>query len=95
MEMGTAEGNAHQLSTAENAHELDAPDKLHEMGDLAPEYGAEGDIHVEGDIGEPTLEAKATKAISILKGTTESTRTRKALLYMGKVTRNVGAPQSP
>jgi hypothetical protein len=54
MEMGTAEGNAHQLSTAENAHELDAPDKLHEMGDLAAEYGAEGDIHVEGDIGANT-----------------------------------------
>jgi hypothetical protein len=55
MEMGTAEGNTHQLSTAENAHELDAPDKLHEMGDLAPEYGAECDIGAntggEGDEG--------------------------------------------
>jgi hypothetical protein len=51
LEMATAEGNTHQLHTAENAHELDAPDKLHEMGDLAPEYGAEGGIHVEGDVG--------------------------------------------
>jgi hypothetical protein len=51
LEMGTVEGNTHQLGTAENAHELDAPAKLHEMGDLAPEYGAEGDIHVEGDVG--------------------------------------------
>jgi hypothetical protein len=33
LEMGTAEGNT---------HELPAPDKLHEMGDLAPEY-TEGD----------------------------------------------------
>jgi len=51
LEMGTAEGNTHQLSTRDNAHELDSPDRLHEMGDLAPEYGAEGDVHVEGDVG--------------------------------------------
>ena len=51
LEMATAEGNTHQLHTAENAHELDAPDKLHETGDLAPEYDAEGGIHVEGDVG--------------------------------------------
>jgi hypothetical protein len=51
LEMGTAEGNTHQLSTLDNAHELDSPDRLHEMGDLAPEYGAEGDTHVEGDVG--------------------------------------------
>lgn len=50
LEMGTAEGNTHELSTRDNAHELYSPDRLHEMGDLAPEYGAEGDIHVEGDV---------------------------------------------
>jgi hypothetical protein len=32
LELGTSEGNAHQMGTQENTHEMESPMEIHEMG---------------------------------------------------------------